>query len=53
MKLWEYESSRVRECVTTRYETVIRYDYETMQPWHYDDDMVRAEDDNEDEEEIK
>ena len=49
-KLWEYESSRVREYVSTRYETMILYDYETMKLWDYDDDMVRAEDDNEDEE---
>ena len=29
---------------------MILYDYETMKLWDYDDDMVRAEDDNEDEE---
>ena len=55
MRLWdhrlgEYESSSVREYVSTRYETMILYDYETMKLWDYDDDMVRAEDDNEDEE---
>ena len=26
------------------------YDYQIMKLWDYDDDMVRAEDDNEDEE---
>ena len=40
MRLWEYESSRVREYESTRYETMRLWDYDTMKLRDYDNDMM-------------